>query len=684
MRGKYSTFLFYTILMLAFAVSVQAQQYNNDSLLQVASSGADREKLAAFQQLARNTRNNNPAQAITYIQQAISLARLLNDEPELAKSMQTLASLEYGRGDYISARDNYAEALSIYTRENDTKKIADISAALAGIYFAQGNLPSASDLYLKALRIYEEQRDRAGMVNVFSSLASVYARQNNFSKSIEYNLKAVSVYEQSSDKFQTLMGYENIGNLYLRQHEPERARLYFIKALSIYREIKNKTGIASTLFQLGNIEQLAGEHDRAITYYKSSLALSQELRTQPLVVSNLNAMGTSYFELRLYDNAERSFLQSIQIAKSINSKIELEEAYQGLAAVYKATRENEKAVTFNTLSRELKDSLYNDSTLKQLNDQLLVYKSEKQQQQITLLNKEQQIKESELLRVKQTSNILIIAAAVLGFLLIILVIFSIQNRRIAKSLRKQQVELIEKNASISEQKEKLDQLNTVKDRFFSIISHDLRNNLTTMKLYFDLISHKDYEPRDTTEFTRQISGSVENTIDLLENLLVWASAQIKGVPIHKQRLNVHTLSQENITLLSGIAHQKNITLINEVEEHTTAFADIDMINLVLRNLITNALKFTPEEGTVSITAETTSDNCIVQVKDNGVGIDADNLSRLFNQHEHPSTKGTANEKGTGLGLMLCKDFVERNNGKIWVESEKGKGSVFFFSLPLRA
>jgi signal transduction histidine kinase len=670
--------------MLAFAVSVQAQQYNNDSLLQVASSGADREKLAAFQQLARNTRNNNPAQAITYIQQAISLARLLNDEPELAKSMQTLASLEYGRGDYISARDNYAEALSIYTRENDTKKIADISAALAGIYFAQGNLPSASDLYLKALRIYEEQRDRAGMVNVFSSLASVYARQNNFSKSIEYNLKAVSVYEQSSDKFQTLMGYENIGNLYLRQHEPERARLYFIKALSIYREIKNKTGIASTLFQLGNIEQLAGEHDRAITYYKSSLALSQELRTQPLVVSNLNAMGTSYFELRLYDNAERSFLQSIQIAKSINSKIELEEAYQGLAAVYKATRENEKAVTFNTLSRELKDSLYNDSTLKQLNDQLLVYKSEKQQQQITLLNKEQQIKESELLRVKQTSNILIIAAAVLGFLLIILVIFSIQNRRIAKSLRKQQVELIEKNASISEQKEKLDQLNTVKDRFFSIISHDLRNNLTTMKLYFDLISHKDYEPRDTTEFTRQISGSVENTIDLLENLLVWASAQIKGVPIHKQRLNVHTLSQENITLLSGIAHQKNITLINEVEEHTTAFADIDMINLVLRNLITNALKFTPEEGTVSITAETTSDNCIVQVKDNGVGIDADNLSRLFNQHEHPSTKGTANEKGTGLGLMLCKDFVERNNGKIWVESEKGKGSVFFFSLPLRA
>jgi signal transduction histidine kinase len=235
-----------------------------------------------------------------------------------------------------------------------------------------------------------------------------------------------------------------------------------------------------------------------------------------------------------------------------------------------------------------------------------------------------------------------------------------------------------------EQKEKLDQLNTVKDRFFSIISHDLRNNLTTMKLYFDLISNKNYVPGDTTEITRQISGSVENTIDLLENLLVWASAQIKGIPIHIQKLNVHTLSQENINLLSSIAAQKNIELINNVDEHTTAFADIDMINLVLRNLITNAIKFTPENGVVELNASSSLIECVVEVKDNGVGISPENFNRLFNQHEHPTTKGTANEKGTGLGLMLCKDFVERNGGKIWVTSEKDKGTSFFFTLPLEA
>lgn len=683
MKGKFlTTAIGYVLLFLSLAVGVNAQQ--SDSLLQVVATGNDKDKLAAFQLLAQQTRYNNPPLAISYIEQAITLAKNTNDEKNLAKSLLVLASLEYGRGNFNSAKDNYQEALVLYTKEGNLKSIADVTSALAGIFYAQGNLPLASDHYLRALRIYEELKDKAGMVNTFSSLASIYARQNNFSKSIEYNLKAISLYEETSDKFSTLIGYENIGNIYLRQNDPDRAKYYFSKSLAIYTEIKNKTGIASTLFQLGNIEYLSQQHERAITYYKRSLDLSQQLHMQPLIVSNLNGLAASYFQLKRYDKAIQHYQQAIKTAKSIDSKIELEEAYQGLALVYKATKESEKATTFNTLSKELKDSLYNDITLKKLNDLQLEYSNEKKEQQIALLNKEQQIRESELLREKQISYILTIAATILGFLFIALVIFTIQNRRIAKSLRKQQVELIEKNTSILEQKEKLDQLNTVKDRFFSIISHDLRNNLTTMKLYFDLISNKDYVPQDTTEFTRQISGSVENTIDLLENLLVWASAQIKGVPIHQQKLNIHTLSQENINLLSGIAHQKNITLHNEVEEHTTAFADIDMINLVLRNLITNALKFTPEKGTVSIIANTYDNYCEVQIKDNGVGIAPENLQRLFNQHEHPSTKGTANEKGTGLGLMLCKDFIERNNGKIWVESEKDKGSTFFFTLPLRA
>ncbi len=675
--------IYHLCISVIFSVQLFAQQINSDSLQQIISTGSNADKLAALQVIAQLNRNNNPQLAIQYLNQAIQYATELKDDALHAKALQTLAAIEFRMG-ITTAKEHYIEALGYYVNLKNTKNIADVTAALASIYFSQGNLPLSSENYLKALRYYEELKDKVGMVNVFNALGSIYARQNNFSKSIEYNLKAISLYEESSDKFRALVGYDNIGNSYLRQQEPQKAKTYFLKSLTLYTEFNNNPGIASTLYQLGKIEQLDGHSEKAINYFKRSLFMSEQIKAQPIMISNYNAMGAAFVSIRLYDKAIQSYQKAIQLSKNIDSKIELEEAYQGLAVVYKLTQENEKATTFSTLSKELKDSIFNDSSLKKLTDQLLVYESEKKQQQIELLHKEQQINEIELTKEKAVTNLFTIASIVLGVLFIFLIAFTIQNRRIAKNLRKQQIELIDKNASIMEQKEKLDQLNSVKDRFFSIISHDLRNNLTTMKLYFDLVSNKDYEPIDTSEITKQISSSVENTIDLLENLLIWASAQIKGVPIHRQKLNIHSLSQENINLLNSAAHQKSISLVNSVDENITAFADIDMINLVLRNLISNAIKFTPESGSISLLAIISEQKCIVEIKDNGVGISKENLAKLFNQHEHPSTKGTANEKGTGLGLMLCKDFIERNGGTIWAESQKDNGTSFFFSLPLQS
>lgn len=678
----FSLFLFTCYLWSGPAL--HAQQGLIDSMQQVAQNGSDREKLSALQQLAGFTRNNDPQKALGYLNQAIEKATILNDGPALARCYQTMGSIHYRTNNFQKAKESLQQSLSYYIDTKNSKGQAEVTASLAGIYYSQGDLPQAADNYLRSLRYYEEINDKAGMVNMLSSLGSIYARQNNFSKSIEYNLRAISLYEESSDKLRALVGYDNIGNIYLRQNNPRKAQEYFSKSLKLYTEMKNDIGIASTLLQLGNIEFSLGNHEKALSYFKRSLDICNRLNAQPLAVSNLNALGKTYIQLSLYDKAETSYRKAIDIAKNMELKFELDEAYQGLSQVFKLMKENEKSRMYEGLSRNIRDSVYNDSNLKQLTDQLLLYESEKKEQQIQLLNKEQVIRQSELDRERELRNVFYVAGGVLGVVLIVLIIFSIQNRRIAKSLQKQKTELVDKNTSILEQKEKLDQLNTVKDRFFSIISHDLRNNLTTMKLYFDLIGNKNYEPSDNTEITRQISGSVENTIDLLENLLVWASAQIKGIPIHIQKLNLHTLSEENISLLSSLAHQKNIELKNAVSEDAIAFGDIDMINLVLRNLVSNAIKFTGENGRIELSSGKNEKECIISVKDNGIGISEENMARLFDQHQHPTTKGTANEKGTGLGLMLCKDFIERNNGRIWVESRKDRGTTFFFTLPLQA
>ena len=305
----------------------------------------------------------------------------------------------------------------------------------------------------------------------------------------------------------------------------------------------------------------------------------------------------------------------------------------------------------------------------------LLYDKDKTQRQVILLKQNEELSNAKLTKERQISKMLIAIVILFVLLTVGFLYFYMNNKRISSSLKNQ-------NKKLEIQTEELGRLNNVQDRFFSIISHDLRNNMTTMKLYFDLMSNKKYKPENTEELTKQISSSVENNIDLLENLLVWASSQIKGLPLKFELLNIFELVNKNIALAASIAHQKNIHLLNLCNENDTAFADENTINLVLRNLIVNAIKFTNDEGKITVSSSVTNSKIQISITDNGVGIDKEKLDQMFTQHKNPSTQGTANEKGTGLGLLLCDDFIKQNNGTIYAKSEKGKGSVFTFELPI--
>lgn len=662
MKGPY----WILISVLFYCTSAFAQQTEADSLY-----------AAAYQ-----LRYQNTPLSISLFEQAEQVAKQSGNAKIEALANQQIASLYYRSGQFGLAVNKYQQALEANQRMGNDKAEADIEMALASAYFAQGKLSQATTLYLEALRYFDQVNDKPGQVAVWNALATIYSRQNNFSKSIEYTLKAIRLYEASSDKFRVLVGYDQIGNAYLRQQNLIKAREAFLKSLKLYTDLDNKAGAAATLLQLGNIAYQRKQYSEALQYDKQAVKLAEQMKAKPLLVSAYNALGKVHQQLKAYDASIQAYNKAISLAKQTEQKVELEEAYQGLAQVYAITNEQAKSTTFGLLSKELKDSLYNDSTLKRLNDQLLVFESEKKQQQIELLRKEQLLQEVELKRERESQQNYKTLGIILSSFILLLLFFLWQYSRSAKSLKRQQAELLEKNASILQQKEDLTQLNKVKDRFFSIISHDLRNSLTTMKLYFDLMSNPNYVPENNAEMSRQISGAVENTIDLLENLLVWASAQIKGVPIHIQPLQLNQIAVDTIQLLNGTAHQKSIALHNKIPESMIALGDIDMIHLILRNLVSNAIKFTPEGGEVIIQSQITDSMIEIEVKDNGVGISENTLDTLFDQHLHPSTKGTGNEKGTGLGLLLCKDFIERNGGTISVKSRKGEGSSFFITLPI--
>ena len=229
----------------------------------------------------------------------------------------------------------------------------------------------------------------------------------------------------------------------------------------------------------------------------------------------------------------------------------------------------------------------------------------------------------------------------------------------------------------------LRELVATKDKFFSIIAHDLKSPFNSIlglsNMLVEQIDEKNYEGIE--EYARIIQKSSTIVFDLLMNLLDWASSQTGRIEFSCEYIELGALIDMVIELLNESAHQKSITIIKELPRNLLVFADKAMLSTILRNLITNAIKFTRPGGQINILADKKPDDIMISIADNGIGIKKETLGRLFRIDENTTTLGTQNEKGTGLGLILCKEFIEKHGGKIWVESEVGKGSTFSFNIP---
>ena len=234
--------------------------------------------------------------------------------------------------------------------------------------------------------------------------------------------------------------------------------------------------------------------------------------------------------------------------------------------------------------------------------------------------------------------------------------------------------------------DQLKDLYATRDKFFSIISHDLRSPFNAILGFSDILTEEwdELSEADRKNFLQNIRKTAHNTFDLLDRLLEWSRIQTGKMKFSPARLNLGNLVQENFSLLSPSADRKFIQFVREIPEDRVAWADKDAILLVLRNLINNAIKFTNHGGVITVSAAPVNNQVVVTISDTGVGISAENLKKLFRFEEQLKTEGTDKEKGSGLGLVLCREVVERSDGRIWAESTEGEGSRFSFSLPLNA
>ncbi|MGB8316604.1 MAG: PAS domain-containing sensor histidine kinase [Ignavibacteriaceae bacterium] len=236
--------------------------------------------------------------------------------------------------------------------------------------------------------------------------------------------------------------------------------------------------------------------------------------------------------------------------------------------------------------------------------------------------------------------------------------------------------------SLKETNEELKIINATKDKFFSIIAHDLRRPFQSLLGYSELLATEieSLSHEEIIQFSKALNENLNSLFGLLENLLNWSMMQRNILEYKPVKLKLYDLVNKIIGILSKGAAEKNISLSNNIKAETSVYADVDMLRSIVQNLIMNAIKFTPTEGRIIVSSVNKEGLVEVSVQDTGTGIEPEKISNLFHLGSKFTTDGTAGEKGTGLGLPLCKEFVERNEGKIWVESELGKGSKFIFTL----
>lgn len=270
------------------------------------------------------------------------------------------------------------------------------------------------------------------------------------------------------------------------------------------------------------------------------------------------------------------------------------------------------------------------------------------------------------------------------------------NRQLIEELRESNEQLEQKVADrtsalekalaeINDQKQELEELNATKDKFFSIVAHDLRSPVHSLAGFSAMLAdHGDkMTPAEISHYSRDLSKSVKNAHSLIENLLSWAATQMNQVKHEPQELDINTLVEETIEQLDTSATNKQIKLVKELQPGVKIHADEDHLRLILRNLATNAIKFTNEGGTVTIATQIKQNGTTkaeVTVRDTGIGMSLERIEKLFKIGYARSSKGTAGEKGTGLGLILCKEFIEKNGGMLGVESQEGSGTTFRITL----
>ena len=490
---------------------------------------------------------------------------------------------------------------------------------------------SKAELYFKKLVFHPLANDYQRR-NYFNTIGLTFRRRAMYDSAIVYFQKSLEFAERDTAWLGLLNG--NIGYTYFLNKQYDRALQGLLIDVDYSFRAHSYSSAMSALVTVTSIHILRKDMAKARLYYDSLSNRVIKFNNRETVLEYLK-VSADYYEARGDWNRSHEFLESY---------INLNDSLQAL--------QNSRAAA------ELDAK----------------FAFERQVKKIETLEMQGKLQADE----SRLKTYFLIGTSIFILLCLCLIYVMFRSNRFKNETN---VLLQEQNRQITEQAQRLNELNTTKDKLFSIISHDLRGPINSLKGLLGMVDKKMVTPEEFAGFSGKLQHSVEHVHFMLDNLLQWSKSQLQGMQTRPSLLSLRDLVQENFNLVQEQAKAKGITLENRVSPGATAFADGDQIRLVIRNLVSNAVKFTSPNGSITAAHSNDDKNATTRIHNTGSAISNAVMEKLFQVDASYTSMGTEGEKGTGLGLSLCKEMVEKNHGKIWVESSDEAGTAFFFALP---
>lgn len=625
---------------LAFANPVQV---NQDSLEVILLGKKGIERLELLNEVAAQLRESNHKVAFAYSKEADSLASVLKDTSAKSRALENIGWIYYRQGKWQKSFEYSSEAYQLAIAVGDKLQAARLMNNLGALYYEQMNYDKSIEHFRKGYELATEVDDLYTRIRSLNNVALNFTQSGNQDSALYFAQNSIKLNEEAGSPYLTSFAHRVIGDVYLAKGNYDTAQVIFSKSLDLARAQKVKSFEAGVLHRLGNAFLLGGNLRQA----KDILTYSVKFCEQ------------------------EGFLD------------ELAKSHKYLAKVYEKEGNIQKAYAHLQSHQIFNDSLVNKSNRDRLNLQQGMFEENLEKSELELLKAQNENQAFRLQSSRRNILILSLGLAVIAILLIRMYFLNSSVSKTNQDLVLKQKRIEEQNQALESQSAELLMINETKNKLFSILGHDLRGPVGQVKSVVDLLTGNQLDKNEFDVLVATLKKDIDSVNFTLNNTLQWSMTQMEGFKINPSKFNLRKTVDYSLLLLDSSFKEKNLQIKNQMDDEVMAFADQNLIEVAVRNVLNNAAKFSNAGGSVHIFSEKKPDYVRMCVQDQGVGMSQSQIKSILADSYSitKSNPGTQKEKGSGLGLQLTKEFVRKNGGELYIESEIGIGTKFCIQLP---